>query len=36
MIVMASHGRRALSALLIASETQHVLTHSRLPVLVGR
>ena len=33
-IVMASHGRRGLSALLIGSETAKVLTHSALPVLV--
>ena len=35
-IVMASHGRRGLSALLLGSETQKVLTHSKLPVLVVR
>jgi nucleotide-binding universal stress UspA family protein len=34
MIVMASHGRRGLQKLLLGSETQHVLTHSTLPVLV--
>lgn len=36
LIVMASHGRRGMSALLLGSETQKVLTHSRLPVLVVR
>jgi nucleotide-binding universal stress UspA family protein len=35
-IVMASHGRRGVSALLIGSETQKVLTHSKLPVIVVR
>jgi nucleotide-binding universal stress UspA family protein len=34
LIVMASHGRRGVAALLIGSETQKVLTHSTLPVLV--
>jgi nucleotide-binding universal stress UspA family protein len=34
LIVMASHGRRGLSALLLGSETQKVLTHSGIPVLV--
>jgi nucleotide-binding universal stress UspA family protein len=34
LIVMASHGRRGLNALLLGSETQKVLTHSALPVLV--
>jgi nucleotide-binding universal stress UspA family protein len=36
LIVMASHGRRGFSALLLGSETQKVLTHSSLPVLVVR
>ena len=36
LIVMASHGRRGVSALLLGSETQKVLTHSGLPVLVVR
>lgn len=36
LIVMASHGRRGLSGLLLGSETQKVLTHSKLPVLVVR
>jgi nucleotide-binding universal stress UspA family protein len=35
-IVMASHGRRGFSALLLGSETQKVLTHSKLPVIVVR
>ena len=35
-IVMASHGRSGLSALLLGSETTKVLTHSKLPVLVVR
>jgi nucleotide-binding universal stress UspA family protein len=34
LIVMASHGRSGLSALLLGSETQKVLTHSSIPVLV--
>ena len=36
LIVMASHGRRGVSALLLGSETQKVLTHSAVPVLVVR
>ena len=36
IIVMASHGRRGIKRLLLGSETQHVLTHSPLPVLVLR
>jgi nucleotide-binding universal stress UspA family protein len=36
LIVMASHGRRGVSALLLGSETLKVLTHSTLPVLVVR
>jgi nucleotide-binding universal stress UspA family protein len=35
-IVMASHGRGALGGLLLGSETQHVLTHGTIPVLVLR
>ncbi len=35
-IVMASHGRRGISALLLGSETSKVLAHSRVPVLVCR
>jgi nucleotide-binding universal stress UspA family protein len=34
LIVMASHGRRGVSALLLGSETQKVLTHCTVPVLV--
>jgi nucleotide-binding universal stress UspA family protein len=33
---MASHGRQGIKRLLLDSETQHVLTHSDLPVLVLR
>jgi nucleotide-binding universal stress UspA family protein len=36
LIVMASHGRRGMSALLLGSETQRVLIHTQLPVLVVR
>jgi nucleotide-binding universal stress UspA family protein len=36
LIVLASHGRRGLAGLLIGSETQKVLTHSAVPVLVYR
>lgn len=36
MIVMASHGRRGLSKLIMGSVTQRVLSHSRIPVLVYR
>jgi nucleotide-binding universal stress UspA family protein len=36
LIVMASHGRRGISRLLLGSETNHVLTRSRMPVLVVR
>lgn len=35
-IVMASHGRRGISGLLLGSETQKVLTHSKIPVVVVR
>ncbi len=35
-IFMASHGRRGLSAVLLGSETQKVLTHSHIPVMVYR
>jgi nucleotide-binding universal stress UspA family protein len=34
LILMASHGRRGVKALLLGSETQKLLTHSRIPVLV--
>ena len=36
LVVMASHGRSGIKALLLGSETQKVLTHSKLPVLVQR
>jgi nucleotide-binding universal stress UspA family protein len=36
LIVMASHGRKGIKRVLLGSETQHVLTHSKLPVLVLR
>jgi nucleotide-binding universal stress UspA family protein len=36
LIVMASHGRRGMSAVLLGSETHRVLTHSTLPVMVVR
>jgi nucleotide-binding universal stress UspA family protein len=36
LIVMASHGRRGVAALLLGSETQKVLTHGKVPVLVVR
>lgn len=34
LIVMASHGRKGIKRLLLGSETQHVLTHSSIPVLI--
>ena len=36
LIVMASHGRRGISRLLLGSETSKVLAHSKIPVLVVR
>ena len=36
LIVMASHGRKGVKRLLLGSETQNVLTHSEVPVLVLR
>lgn len=36
LIVMASHGRKGVSALILGSETTRVLTHSKVPVLVCR
>jgi nucleotide-binding universal stress UspA family protein len=36
LIVMASHGRRGMAALLLGSETARVLTHSTVPVLIVR
>jgi nucleotide-binding universal stress UspA family protein len=34
MIVMACDGRRGLSAMVIGSETQKVVTHSHVPVTI--
>lgn len=36
LIVMASHGRSGISSILLGSETNKVLTHSTIPVLVVR
>jgi nucleotide-binding universal stress UspA family protein len=36
LIVMASHGRRGVSAVVLGSETVKLLTHSKVPVLVYR
>lgn len=36
LVVMASHGRKGLKRILLGSETQQVLTHSTVPVLVLR
>ncbi|NMG65686.1 universal stress protein [Azoarcus indigens] len=36
LIFMASHGRKGIAGLLLGSETQKVLTHSKTPVLVYR
>lgn len=36
LIVMAAHGRRGLTAVVLGSETNRVLTHSSVPVLVYR
>ena len=36
LIFMASHGRRGLAGLLMGSETNKVLTHTEIPVLVWR
>jgi nucleotide-binding universal stress UspA family protein len=36
VIVMASHGRSGLRGLILGSETQRVLGHSKIPVLVTR
>jgi nucleotide-binding universal stress UspA family protein len=36
LIMMASNGRRGVKGLLLGSETQKVLTHSKIPVLVYR
>jgi nucleotide-binding universal stress UspA family protein len=36
LIIMASHGRRGVKGMLLGSETQKVLVHSDIPVLVYR
>ncbi len=36
LILMASHGRRGVKALVLGSETHKVLIHSKIPVLVYR
>lgn len=36
LIVMGSHGRKGLSSLLLGSETNKVLTHCKIPVLIYR
>ena len=36
LIMMASHGRKGLSSILLGSETATVLTHSKIPVWVVR
>ena len=36
VVVMGSHGRGGIAALLLGSETQRVLAHSKLPVIVVR
>ena len=36
LILMASHGRRGIEGFLLGSETQKVLTHTKLPVIVVR
>ena len=36
LIMMASHGRRGMDAVLLGSETVKVLTHTKIPVLVVR
>ena len=36
LIVMASHGRHGIAAIVLGSETVKVLTHSKIPVLVYR
>jgi nucleotide-binding universal stress UspA family protein len=36
LIAMASHGRRGVAAVVLGSEAQKVLTHSKIPVLVCR
>jgi nucleotide-binding universal stress UspA family protein len=34
LIVMATHGRRGIAGVLLGSETQRVVTHAKIPVLV--
>lgn len=36
LVFMASHGRQGIAAVLLGSETQKVLTHSKIPVMVFR
>jgi nucleotide-binding universal stress UspA family protein len=36
LILMTSHGRKGLAAVLLGSETRKVLTHAKVPVLVMR
>ena len=36
LIVMASHGRHGIAAIVLGSETVKVLTHAKIPVLVYR
>jgi len=36
LIVMTSHGRKGLAAVLLGSETRKVLTHAKTPVLIVR
>jgi len=36
LIVMTSHGRKGIAAVLLGSETRKVLTHSTIPVLIVR
>jgi nucleotide-binding universal stress UspA family protein len=36
LVLMTSHGRRGVSAVVLGSETVKVLTHSKIPVLVYR
>jgi nucleotide-binding universal stress UspA family protein len=36
LVFMSSHGRRGIAGILLGSQTAHVLTHSKIPVLVCR
>lgn len=36
LIVMASHGRRGVNRLLLGSQANEVVTHSKVPVLIVR